>query len=105
MPHTRTITAFLISGIVTAIFIAAITIEGELAPAFKDWLKTTFYHHWLGKGALAVILFFVLGILLSFIAPRSDSALASSARALTWVSILSALVILGFFTAEAFHLF
>src|SRR3989344_6855759 len=74
MPHTRTITAFLISGIVTAIFIAAITIGGELAPAFKDWLKTTFYHHWLGKGALAVILFFVLGVVFSFIAPRSDGA-------------------------------
>ncbi|HEY4513762.1 MAG TPA: hypothetical protein VJH69_00350 [Candidatus Paceibacterota bacterium] len=105
MPHTRTITAFLISGIVTAIFIAAITIGGELAPAFKDWLKLTFYHHWLGKGALSIILFIALGIALSFVSTDRDSALASSARALTWVSILSALVILGFFSAEAFHLF
>lgn len=101
----KIIVGSLLSAIVTAIFIAVITIAGELAPPLKDWLKQSFYHHWLGKSALAGILFFALGILFSFISPRGNAALSASVRALTWTSILSALVIFGFFIAEAFHLF
>lgn len=103
--RNKIITAFLLSATVTAIFIAVITIAGELAPPLKDWLKLIFFHHWLGKSALAGILFFTLGILFSFISPRNNAALSASVHAFTWTSVLSALVIFAFFIAEAFHLF
>ena len=100
MNRNRIITAFLISASLTAILIAVMVIVGQLHAPFKAWLAATFYHHWLGKGALAKILFIVGGVILSFVAPKSDRAQTAAVRALTWISILSALIIIAFFTAN-----
>ncbi len=48
--------------IVTILFITALTIVSEIYSPLKDWLKTTFYHHWIGKSILALILFAVVSI-------------------------------------------
>lgn len=37
--------------------LATLIVSAEEMPDLKNWLKATFYHHWLGKGALALVLF------------------------------------------------
>ena len=51
-----------IAAMVTAVMLAVLIVSAEEIPALKDWLKATFYHHWLGKGALAIIVFIVVTV-------------------------------------------
>jgi len=50
--------------IVTSVMLAALIVSAEEVPALKDWLKQTFYHHWLGKSVLALGLFTVVSLAL-----------------------------------------
>lgn len=52
--------AVAISALVTAVMLAVLIIAAEEIPVLKDWLKATFTHHWLGKGALGLMLFVVV---------------------------------------------
>ncbi|OGG57113.1 hypothetical protein A2680_04160 [Candidatus Kaiserbacteria bacterium RIFCSPHIGHO2_01_FULL_55_37] len=54
-----------IATIITALMLAVLIVAAEEVPALKDWLKATFYHHWLGKGALALGVFAVVSVALS----------------------------------------
>jgi hypothetical protein len=54
--------------LITIVFIAAITVSAELYPPLKNWLKETFYHHWVGKGILALAIFGAI----SFLGPSVD---------------------------------
>lgn len=85
-----------IASILTCAMLAVIIVGGEESPALKNWLKATFYHHWLGKGALALMLFAFITIFFrpKNYAPRGLSFLIGL-EAL--VAALSALVIAGFF--------
>lgn len=40
-----------------AVLVAVLTIVGEMWSPLKDTLKNVFTHHWLGKGALSIVLF------------------------------------------------
>lgn len=50
----------------TIIFITALTIIAELHPPTKDWLQTTFTHHWIGKSVLALVVFGLLSAMRYF---------------------------------------
>ena len=63
----KIINAFVLSAVVTILFIVAMTMLAEIRPIIKDWLKITFSHHWTGKGILAVGLFLALSLLISFL--------------------------------------
>lgn len=54
-----------IASAVAGVMLAVLIVAAEEMPALKDWLKATFYHHWLGKGALALGVFAVLSVALS----------------------------------------
>nr|MDO8098428.1 hypothetical protein [Candidatus Njordarchaeota archaeon] len=64
---TFNLNSLYISAMVTWVLIAFMTIFGELNSGFNTALKTTFGHHWVGKGVIAVIVFFVLAIVLDLI--------------------------------------
>lgn len=54
--------------IVASVFVAAVTIFGELividgAKIIKNWLAETHGHHWVGKGIWTLILFAVSGFI------------------------------------------
>lgn len=92
----------IIGGIVTIAAITAMTILAELVPSFKDWLKSTFSHHWVGKSVLALVTFTVVTFGAIFLPFSVDAKKLQ--RALEWllgVMILAAFVIVGFFLAEA----
>lgn len=88
---------------VTVFFIAGITISAELFTPIKDWLKTTFSHHWLGKGALSLLLFSAITIAGYFWNFTADArGIAKRTMLLFFVSSFSAIVLLLFCGYEAF---
>lgn len=84
-----------IATIATALMLAIVIVAAEEMPTLKDWLKATFYHHWLGKGALAILLFAAAATALRY---RRDTASLSTLVLLeTVVVALAAAAIAGFF--------
>ena len=92
-----------IATMVLAVMLAVLIISAEEVPALKDWLKATFSHHWLGKGALALILFAAMSFALRFV--KSDTPKLSTVVLVeTIVVVASTLSIVGFFLLHLLHL-
>jgi 4-hydroxybenzoate polyprenyltransferase len=85
-----------------AIFIVLLTIGGEQFPTLKGFLKDTHYHHWIGKGIWAGILFIVVTIALYVYKRDSDSSLdiAKATRLLSYGLIFGTVILFAFFTYE-----
>lgn len=96
--------AFVLSAVVTILFIVAITMLAEIRPVIKDWLKITFSHHWTGKGILAVGFFLVLGFLVGFLSQETEEDAARKNLFLLFlVSVAGILAILGLYILETFR--
>lgn len=89
------------SASVTIVFIMAITITADFQPAFKDWLKETFTHHWVGKGILAVVIFILAA---HFTRPSSDdeALLARALNGTVRTAVFCSVVLFGLYVYEAF---
>lgn len=96
------IRAFAISAALAIVTIATLTIAGELYKPLKDWLAATFTHHWIGKGVISFVGFYVVGYILSLLVSGVRSKEATILFGLFWISLLSALAIFGFYYYEAF---
>lgn len=94
-PLARWVRSVAIATILTSIMLAVLIIFAEEIPALKNWLKATFTHHWLGKGALALILFAVSAVLLRL--KRDTPSLATYILIEAIVVALSTAAIAGFF--------
>lgn len=91
-----------ISVAATAATLAILIVVAEEMPALKDWLKQTFYHHWLGKGALAIALFIIVSI---FFRTRRDAVrLNTIVHIETIAVILASSIITGFFLLHTLNL-
>lgn len=84
--------------IITSIFVAIITILGELVvvddvKVIKNWLEATHGHHWVGKGIWTLILFAVSGFIgymslkLKHI-PTPAKLVRIAAHVAIWMSVL-----------------
>ena len=58
----RRIESMLLATIVTIVFLVVVTIATEQYAPLNDWLKATFYHHWIGKGVLSLVLFAAISL-------------------------------------------
>ena len=87
---------------VTSLMLAALIVAAEEVPALKDWLKATFYHHWLGKGALALGLFTVVSLAFQF--KRNTPRLSIIILVEAVVVTLSVGIIAGFFLLHTLKL-
>lgn len=94
--------AFVISAGLSIIAIAVLTILGDLFKPLKNWLANTFYHHWVGKGVISFVGFYIVGYILSFLVSDNRDREATMLLWLFWVSLLSALAIFGFYYYETF---
>ncbi len=84
-----------IATITTSVMLAALIVAAEEIPALKNWLKATFYHHWLGKSILALGLFAVISLILRF---KGDTPRLSTIIIVETIAvILSVCIIAGFF--------
>lgn len=100
--NTQRINAFILSAMLSVATIAVLTVVGELYKPLKSWLADTFTHHWIGKGVISFVGFFVVGFLLSHFVTDRRAATATLLMWLFWISTLSALAIFGFYYYETF---
>lgn len=98
----KLISSFAVAAVVAIVFITFATIFGELYSPFKDWLKETFNHHWIGKGVIAIAIFYALGFLGYFKAKDSDDALVTVLKIVFWVALVGIFAITGFYLYEYF---
>ncbi len=96
------INSFALGAILAVIFIAIATIGGELHSPFKQWLKLTFFHHWIGKGVLSLIIFFAIGLFARGLMSNKQSVTHFLLVCLSWVIVLSMFSIFGFYFYEVF---
>lgn len=91
------------SASITVLFITFLTVLGDIQAPVKDWLTTTFSHHWLGKSILAVLVFALFSVLFSLFIKRTDNkALHAAITVLITASVFGALVLTGFPLWETF---
>lgn len=95
----KIIRSFAASAIIAIIFVAAATILGELYKPFKNWLKEVFYHHWMGKGIIMIVIFYLFG-LIGFRNSGSEDKMIGMLRLLFWVALIGVLAISGFYLYE-----
>jgi len=86
---------------ITALLILALTIGGELHGPLKDWLKHSFYHHWVGKGVLGAITFIIGIVIGGLVPPTAKRERASMMFAYTMV-LVATIALIAFFAYEAF---
>lgn len=82
--------------------LAVLVVVGEEVAPVKSWLKDTFYHHWLGKGALSLLFFAVLSVLFRTMGASKD--LGRSIYIMTAAAVLSCAIMAGFFLLHTLHL-
>jgi hypothetical protein len=97
--RNKIISSFAVSAAVAIIFVVLATILGELYKPFKDWLKETFYHHWIGKGIIMIVIFYLIGFI-GFRAPESEDSMISMLKLLFWIAIIGVFAITGFYFYE-----
>lgn len=95
--------AAIVSATGAVVFITLITLLADLFPPLKDWLKTAFTHHWIGKGFLGIGLYAILYLLIAGTLKKEPSPekIASQLHVLGSVTIIGSFIILAFFIYEA----
>lgn len=89
---------YFLATIVTSLYIPLVTIVGELNAPFKNFFKNLFWHHWLGKGVVLIILYVICILIFS-----KTKETIKEERWLVWtagMSIAGALSIFVFFVVE-----
>lgn len=100
---TKLLRSAAIAGILAIVFVTAITVIADTYTPLKDWLKATFFHHWLGKGDIALALFVAVTTIL-YVLPQKSTDPTRMLHALAYASILGTIVLIAFFVAEAYHI-
>jgi len=96
------VNSFIISASIAVIFIVAVTIMGELYAPLKDWLKNAFTHHWIGKGAISFIGFYLISFLLYSAMSENINRTVLLLNILTCIVGAGIIAIIGFYYYEAF---
>ncbi|OGN05696.1 MAG: hypothetical protein A2746_00550 [Candidatus Yanofskybacteria bacterium RIFCSPHIGHO2_01_FULL_44_22] len=97
MKKIKLVFASALAASLTAVLIAAMTIGGELSPAFKNFLAGLSGHHWVSKSFISVI-FFAAALVLFYLSPFKSGG--NSAKKGLWLSFFT-----GVFAALAIFLF
>ncbi len=84
--------------IVTIILITVTTILSEISELFSRFLADVFWHHWIGKGIIALVVFFLIALLSS----NKEKDVYRSTKTVIATSIICGMAILLFYL---FHFF
>ena len=87
-------------GMAAAVFIAVATIASEESSVFKAFLAGTFWHHWIGKGILALVVFGLVYLIQKNRVSNAKVDMLALMRRLVIVFVLSGALIFGFFVWE-----
>ena len=97
LAKSRNMKKYYIAAIVSIIYIPLITVSAELFPPLKDFLKNVFWHHWLGKSIILLLLFIATAAIASLFKKDDDNKYLPL---ITYLSFISSLAILLFFVVE-----
>lgn len=100
---TKWVRAVAIATIATSLMLAVLIVVAEEVPVLKNWLKATFYHHWLGKGALAIGLFIVTSFVFG-LAGKDKPSLSKIVLIESAAVIFSVCITAGFFLLHVLKL-
>ncbi|MBS3149490.1 hypothetical protein J4455_02235 [Candidatus Woesearchaeota archaeon] len=89
-----------ISAIISFIFLVFTVIYSELNESFKKILTNLTSHHWISKSILIIIVYLISYFITQFFVKNKSSSKHKLIYALIFFTILSYLVILGFFIYE-----
>lgn len=99
---TKQLVSVAFGALLAVALVVVLTIAGELMTSIKPWLKEVFTHHWIGKGMLAAGVF-ALGYFVRMAFPlKNESEAHRTMIALSWITIVGTLALVGFFLFEAF---
>ena len=85
----------------SVVFVVLVTIYGEFAAPFKNWLAALSGHHWTTKSILSVLIYLLAaGIIYAVRKEVAPEEAKRSLGYLFWAVIAGALALLGFFTAH-----
>lgn len=91
----------IIAAISAVIFITALTIIGDLYPPLKNLLKEEHYHHWIGKGVWATILFVLVTLGYAVFTKEPQPGMtARLLKLLSWTVIACTFALIFFFVYE-----
>lgn len=96
----RLVSSVISSSVLAVVFVTVITISGETYAPLKNWLASTFTHHWLGKSVLTAGVFVIVTIILTIIPYRETSTSFSLGRRiqrLNLVTVVATAALVGFF--------
>ncbi|MEK9154786.1 MAG: hypothetical protein AAB596_01835 [Patescibacteria group bacterium] len=100
LKKTKLINSIIIGATTAVLFIIAITITADLYLPLKDWMKNNFYHHWVGKGILSIVVLVIVSILARFLPISSNQEKTGKI-----LMLLSGVLIFGFFAIFGFYIF
>lgn len=99
----KIIYAVCVGAIAAVIFITVITVAADLYLPLKNLLADVFYHHWIAKGVLSIIIFLIVGSSLWIMPAKADNERVNIAlKILIWLAIIGTLAIFGFFSGVYF---
>ena len=89
---------FYLGAAASALLLAILVIIAELIVPFKDWLKATFGHHWIGKAVIITLAFLAIG----FLTKNKKSLANLSDGKIEWYSVIASLIAIFLFFAIEF---
>ena len=88
-----------VSCMITVVVVTALTVAAEMSASLKDGLKQVLFHHWVGKGVIALVVF----VLFAHVIPlRVKKPLSKVVNRLTMLTVACGIVIFLFFLWEFF---
>ena len=97
-PKESSVKNHVMASIVSIVAVTVMTVYAEINEVFKNWLKSVFSHHWVGKGIIALVIFFVFAHLIKLESKRETVYLVNL---LVAVAVLCSGALLLFFIWEA----
>jgi ABC-type Fe3+-siderophore transport system permease subunit len=79
------------------VFVALITLYGEISAPFEGWLKSIFWHHWVGKSILSIVMFALVYFFQKDRVSNAKPDMMEMTKQIVVVSILAGIAIFAFF--------
>jgi hypothetical protein len=102
-PLNRYTAGFGVAFLIAALFNGLLIVAKESYAPLKDWMKSLFGHHWTTHGIFVIVLFVLLGYILSNTGlVRKVDADKTSSLVITG-TVLGGLLVVGFFFRHLFE--
>ncbi len=93
----KNIIAFGYAFVITALLNALLVVVKEEIGPVKAWMADISGHHWITHGIVIIVLFIAIGLYMQEKAARARTNERGMARWILWTTVLSGVIIAGFY--------